>query len=216
MKANWLATPKGRTILLSALFALVLLRFAIVGYGLVLDNTDSNGGDQGAFLLMGLDIRSGAALTDGNRQPLFPLLIAPFAERTWRYYTLAKLISLAAGIASLVAIYGLGRRIVGAWMALAGLALFSASGEFLAQTPQVLCEALLVGVAAGLAGYLAGHGLALKVLALLHMADVAPPPFSLAALALTTGGIAAVSVLAAAFPAWKASRVEPAAALVSL
>ena len=77
-------------------------------------------------------------------------------------------------------------------------------------------EALLVGVAAGLVGHLAGHGLALKVLALLHMADVAPPAFSLAALALTTGGIAAVSVLAAAFPAWKASRVEPAAALVSL
>lgn len=77
-------------------------------------------------------------------------------------------------------------------------------------------EALLVGVAAGLVGHLAGHGLALKVLALLHMADVAPPVFSPAALALTTSGIAAVSVLAAAFPAWKASRVEPAAALVSL
>lgn len=77
-------------------------------------------------------------------------------------------------------------------------------------------EALLVGVAAGLVGHLAGHGLALKVLDLLHMADVAPPVFSPAALALTTGGIAAVSVLAAAFPAWKASRVEPAAALVSL
>lgn len=77
-------------------------------------------------------------------------------------------------------------------------------------------EALLVGVAAGLAGHLTGHGLALKVLALLHMADVAPPAFSPGALALTTCGIAAVSVLAAAFPAWKASRVEPAAALVSL
>ena len=89
---------------------------------------------------------------------------------------------------------------------------FSRSGVFTV----FASEALLVGVAAGLAGYLSGHGLALKVLALLHMADVAPPPFSLAALALTTGGIAAVSVLAAAFPAWKASRVEPAAALVSL
>ncbi len=77
-------------------------------------------------------------------------------------------------------------------------------------------EALLVGVAAGLTGHLAGHGLALKVLELLHMADVAAPAFSPAALALTTCGIAAVSVLAAAFPAWKASRVEPAAALVSL
>jgi len=77
-------------------------------------------------------------------------------------------------------------------------------------------EALLVGVAAGLAGHLTGHGLALKVLALLHMADVAPPAFSPGALALTTCGIAAVSVLAASFPAWKASRVEPAAALVSL
>ncbi|MDR3044241.1 MAG: ABC transporter permease [Desulfovibrio sp.] len=89
---------------------------------------------------------------------------------------------------------------------------FSRSGVFTV----FASEALLVGVAAGLAGYLSGHGLALKVLALLHMADVAPPVFSPAALALTTGGIAAVSVLAAAFPAWKASRVEPAAALVSL
>jgi putative ABC transport system permease protein len=89
---------------------------------------------------------------------------------------------------------------------------FSRSGVFTV----FASEALLVGVAAGLVGHLAGHGLALKVLDLLHMADVAPPAFSLAALALTTGGIAAVSVLAAAFPAWKASRVEPAAALVSL
>lgn len=77
-------------------------------------------------------------------------------------------------------------------------------------------EALMVGVASGAVGYASGHVLAGRIIDALHLGDGAAPPFDPVWLVLTTAGIALLSTLAAAFPAWKASRVEPAEALVAL
>ena len=77
-------------------------------------------------------------------------------------------------------------------------------------------EALGIGLPAGVVGYLAGHLPAGWVLERLHLADVALPAFEPGAFALTVIASGLAAGLAAAFPAWKASRVEPAQALVSL
>jgi hypothetical protein len=63
----------------------------MVLWALLLANVHSNGGDEGASLLLGLDVRAGAAWSDGNRQPLFPFLIAPWAGLNWRYFTMATI-----------------------------------------------------------------------------------------------------------------------------
>jgi len=79
-----------------------------------------------------------------------------------------------------------------------------------------LSEALAIGLPSGAAGYVAGHMLARYVLEQLRLEDVTTLAFSpmlCLAAALAAGFAAAV---AASFPAWKASRVEPAEALVSL
>jgi len=70
-------------------------------------------------------------------------------------------------------------------------------------------EALLMGLLAGALGYGLGFGASFEVVKALGVADTATLTFSPGQLALTCAGIAFVSVLAAALPAWKASRVHP-------
>lgn len=77
-------------------------------------------------------------------------------------------------------------------------------------------EAMLIGLGAGLIGYLAGFSLSIKVLALLDMAKEATLTFNPGDMALTCLLIVGVSVLSAFFPAWKASSIEPSEALISL
>ncbi len=76
-------------------------------------------------------------------------------------------------------------------------------------------EALILGLAAGLAGHLAGFAAGGPILAALH-AEGAAPAFSAEALVLTALAAALVCVLSTLFPAWKASRIDPAQALISL
>jgi len=77
-------------------------------------------------------------------------------------------------------------------------------------------EAMLIGIVAGLIGYLSGYALSLKVLEILDMAEGATLTFNGGDLALTCLFIVCVSVLSAFFPAWKASSIEPSEALISL
>ncbi|QGY39804.1 FtsX-like permease family protein [Pseudodesulfovibrio cashew] len=89
---------------------------------------------------------------------------------------------------------------------------FSRRGVF-----AVFCfEAMLIGLAAGALGYAAGVLLSAKVLQVLDMTEGAHLAFQPAHMAATCLFIATVSVLAAFFPAWKASSVEPSGALISL
>ena len=75
---------------------------------------------------------------------------------------------------------------------------------------------LIAILLAGLVGYAAGFGLARYVLDQLHVADAAVLHFDAVLLLATVGTVSLASMLAAAFPAWKASLVEPAEALVAL
>lgn len=76
-------------------------------------------------------------------------------------------------------------------------------------------EALVIGVLAGLVGHLAGYFLADYVLAQLHLTD-AVLTFDVPGLLATVAIVGAAAALSAAFPAWKASLVEPAESLVAL
>ncbi|MCL1940048.1 MAG: FtsX-like permease family protein [Desulfovibrionaceae bacterium] len=79
-----------------------------------------------------------------------------------------------------------------------------------------LTEALAIGLPSGAIGYAAGHVLARYVLEQLHLEDVAAVDFSLMLCLAAALAAALTAGLAATFPAWKASRVEPAEALVAL
>ncbi|WP_018124986.1 ABC transporter permease [Desulfovibrio oxyclinae] len=87
---------------------------------------------------------------------------------------------------------------------------FSRQGVF-----TVFCfEALLIGLTAGLAGYLLGLGASSKILSLLDMGGTTS--FSAAEFGLSALSAALVAALSSVPPALKAASVEPSKALVSL
>jgi len=80
----------------------------------------------------------------------------------------------------------------------------------------VFClEALLIGFAAGVAGFVIGHNLAGYVMANLNLVDDVSQivDFSWGYFAMTAVGVSLIAVFAALFPSWKASRIEPTEAL---
>ena len=77
-------------------------------------------------------------------------------------------------------------------------------------------EALVIGFLAGVAGYAAGYFAGSKVLVAMQIEAAAYPAFSFAALFGYGLMASALAVLAAAFPAYKAARANPAEALTSL
>ena len=131
-------------VLVACLLMLFLMRFLAVGWQRMLLNADSVNGDQGAYLQMGLDLREKGALSDGTRNPLYPALLATFADREWRYFTYAKFLSLAFGLLSILAVYGVGRRLFGLPTALVAALLLSINMEFILHSTFALAESLLV------------------------------------------------------------------------
>jgi putative ABC transport system permease protein len=77
-------------------------------------------------------------------------------------------------------------------------------------------EALFLGLLSGVLGYLAGHAAGLQVLQALDVAAEGARPLNGLHLAAAGAGMALVAVCSAAFPAWKASRVQPAETLIAL
>jgi putative ABC transport system permease protein len=77
-------------------------------------------------------------------------------------------------------------------------------------------ESLILGVAAGLAGYLAGFALSTQVMSLLDFVEDVSLAFRPMHLVATCLAMAAVSGLSAAAPAFKASKVEPSETLAAL
>lgn len=132
--------------------ALALLLFCIVGRFLatgleeVRANSNSSAYDQRSFLNLGLKIRAGEKLTDGNRHPLYPALLAIFARREWAYFTRAKLLSLGLGTLSLLLIFWLARRLQGSGLALGVILLLSTNQAFAHESSHVMAEPLLVGL----------------------------------------------------------------------
>ncbi len=76
-------------------------------------------------------------------------------------------------------------------------------------------EAALIGMAAGICGYLAGYGASFKALDILQLSDSFQPVFSGGQLMGSALLFAFVALLAALYPAWKGAVTEPSQALVS-
>lgn len=77
-------------------------------------------------------------------------------------------------------------------------------------------EAGIIGILAGVAGYMAGYGISLKALDYLALADGARPLFSIAQLAVCATVFPLITILSALYPAWKGASIDPSQALVSL
>ncbi len=131
-------------ITLALLLALLLARFAVAGQAKVLFNTQSSDGDESAYLASGLALRETGALSDGTRPPLYPAFLALAAERDWRYFTWAKLITLAQGAASVLVVFGVGRRLFNRETGLLAAFLLAANREFHLRASTVYADTLLV------------------------------------------------------------------------
>ncbi|BBD06799.1 ABC transporter permease [Desulfovibrio ferrophilus] len=77
-------------------------------------------------------------------------------------------------------------------------------------------EALFIGALSGLVGYVAGYALSFKVASVLGITTDANLSFVPLHLLVTIGFVAVVTIISAAIPAAKASRIDPAEALISL
>ncbi|HID62253.1 MAG TPA: hypothetical protein EYP49_05865 [Anaerolineae bacterium] len=133
-----------RKVTLALMLVVILGSFAAVGWAKLKDNWRSTKSDQGQYLALGLAIREGTALTDGNRHPLYPALLALFAEREWAYFTKAKMLTLAIALLGLVAIYWMGHRMFGQDVALLTALLLSVGYEFRRHSWMVMCEVLFI------------------------------------------------------------------------
>jgi len=133
-----------RKVILALVLVVVFGSFAAVGWAKIKDNWRSTKSDQGQYLSLGLEIREGTALTDGNRHPLYPALLALFAEREWAYFTKAKMLSLVIALVGLVVIYWMCHRMFGQDVALLTTLLLSVGYEFRRHSWMVMCEALLI------------------------------------------------------------------------
>lgn len=77
-------------------------------------------------------------------------------------------------------------------------------------------EAAIIGAAAGFIGYLCGFFSSFKVMDLLNLAVETMPAFAPLHLLATCILFSLVTILAAAYPAWKGACIEPSNALVAL
>lgn len=126
------------------LMLLLTARFMVAGWNRILLNSNSADGDQGAYLQLGLDVREQGHLTDGKRNPLYPVVLSTFARREWSYFTWAKIVNLAVGLVTLWSVYLVGRRLFHPAAGLLAAFLLSINIEFIMHSTFALAESLLV------------------------------------------------------------------------
>ncbi|MBN1937046.1 MAG: glycosyltransferase family 39 protein [Anaerolineae bacterium] len=126
--------------------ALILLFFLTTAAPIAYGNTFSSAWDQGSYLRLGLQIRHWLALTDGNRHPLLPLLLAPFARPDIGYFTWAKVLSLVLGLAGLLIVYWTARRTLTPPWAAAATLLLAANTHYRIAAGYVDAEVLFVSL----------------------------------------------------------------------
>lgn len=131
-------------LLLVCVMLILAARFAVVGWNRILLNTNSSDGDQGAYLQLGLDLREHGIITDGKRNPLYPILLSLFAQRDWRYFTWAKIVNLAIGLMTILVLYVIGCRLFDKVTAILAAFLLSINMEYILHSTVALAEALLV------------------------------------------------------------------------
>lgn len=141
--------PAAWKALLLLLLALILARFLIVGLPKILNNSISSDGDESAYLALGLALTETGTLSDGTRPPLYALLLNPWAERDWSYFTTAKLVTLAVGVLTVLATFIVGVRLFGWEAALLAAFLLAANKEFHVRASTVYADTLLALVMLG-------------------------------------------------------------------
>ncbi|MGD2143178.1 MAG: hypothetical protein PVF54_01730 [Anaerolineae bacterium] len=125
--------------------AVVILMSLLVGFGAsgweeVLEHWSSRDSDQSAYMEIALDIRRGIALTDGNRHPFYPSLLAPIAGYHWAYFTTAKLLNLVIGTLTLCVAYWVVTKVSSMHAALLAVFLSSQAHRFLDSATKVVVE----------------------------------------------------------------------------
>lgn len=136
------APPLRNAVTLIVLVTL-LVGFAVDGWVQVIQHWNAYHTDQTAYLRLALHIQQGVALTDSSRNPLYPAMLAPIAQREWVFFTTAKLLNLSIAILTLIAVYRIGREISSVPAALFTVFLLSKTDIFLESATKVVVEPVL-------------------------------------------------------------------------
>lgn len=146
-KRTWikvLSRPRWRNVVALVILTVLLIGFIVDGWAQIVENWNAYKTDQSAYLRLALRIREGVELTDGNRNPLYPAILALFAQREWFFFTTAKLLNLSIATLTLLAVYWAIRRIGNVHTALFTVFLLSQTGRFLESASKAIVEPLLV------------------------------------------------------------------------
>jgi hypothetical protein len=114
-------------VILLCLMELIFLNHAAL---FAMRNIHSAEWDQSAYLKLALQIKHGISLTDGSRNPLYPLFLVPMARQAIGFFTDAKVLSLIIGGMGLLIIYGVAHRIVGGLGALSVTGLMAINSKY--------------------------------------------------------------------------------------
>jgi 4-amino-4-deoxy-L-arabinose transferase-like glycosyltransferase len=143
---TWQAAWKVTIVLL---LALVIGRFLVLGSHKVLMNYHSSDGDESAYLSLGLALKESGTLSDGTRPPLYPAVLALFAERTWAYFTTAKWVTLGLSALAVGATFLVGLVMFGWEAALLAAFLLAINKEFHARAVTIYADNLLLLIMLG-------------------------------------------------------------------
>jgi 4-amino-4-deoxy-L-arabinose transferase-like glycosyltransferase len=130
---------------LDALFLGVVCLFCAWIYAITAD-LPASARDQVPDMALALRMSESGALSDGNRHPLLPALLAPFAKRDPRFMVSARLVALAATAASLLLVYVAAARVFSRPLALLSAFLFLFELRFHAR--RIAPEPILAGLLA--------------------------------------------------------------------
>lgn len=137
---------------------LILAYFLVSVVPMAYQNILPSDRDQEAYLMLGLQIRHRLALTDGMRNPLYPLLLATIARVDIGYFTTAKVLSILIGLLGLLVIYATARQIIDQSGALAVTLMMAINYEYRFAAKFVHVEVLLVPLML-IAWYWTGKGI---------------------------------------------------------
>jgi 4-amino-4-deoxy-L-arabinose transferase-like glycosyltransferase len=121
----------------------VLTAFPVMAWPDVLGNSDTTQTDQEDFLMLGQDIRSGGQWSDGNRQPLLPLVLSTFSSTDWPYFSSAKILNLGLMVLLLALMLWLNGRLFGTQVALLSVVLMIFNPDVRETSARVVAEPLL-------------------------------------------------------------------------
>jgi 4-amino-4-deoxy-L-arabinose transferase-like glycosyltransferase len=141
---NKVSLSKRYHFFLRLLALLIIVAFFISLIPLAGENVYSSGEDQRDYLKIALWIADGSGFSDGNRHPLYPLLLAPLAIRDISFFTAAKIFSMIIGSLSLGIVFVVSRHIVGEVGGVAVLGLMAWNAEFRRTAAFVNVEVLFV------------------------------------------------------------------------